>query len=454
MNLILKNTLAASMACLLFCTALTGCEWSDGGQPAAIVGTVSDVVVPDESAVPDTSEPDTVQPGEILRSLENSDSEYGYQRQTAERYNLMTQNEETLYDLVAENAYTIADQRNDSGYYDMGKITIWGTELSEDEIKIAITAFKNDNPQVFWIANVYGRAYHDGNTIVQLYSYVSPSECNTMIRNMDSAIRKIVTAVGEGQSEFDRELAAFQAVAEHCEYDSETADSEEARKWESYTAYGALVSGTAVCEGYSRAMQLLLSNLGMECRLICGEAGGVNHMWNLVKLEEDWYHLDATWNDQQDVVLYDYFNLTDEAIGKDHQIAPQLNQMTTEEVTAYMEKGNTYNFALPECTAEQENYLQNCAIKIDSFSAAEDRRVIEAFQKAAQNYEPAAYLYIAKSIDFDMAVSRIFKGKSPKVLSYIDGSNKKYGIRQIDRDQVRYILNKDLRSITVILSYR
>ncbi len=451
MNQNRKTLLASCLAALLLCAALAGCGRSTEQHFDA--GAVSDVVAPDDSAEL-AEQADNAAPGEVLRVLESGSSVYGYQKQWAERSSLMTENEENLYDLAAESVYTIETECNSSGYYNMGRITMWDTELTEAEIKLAITAFKNDHPEVFWIASVYGRAYQDGNTIVQLYSYVPPSECNEMIRVLAAAVGQVVQTVGENQSEFNRELISFQAVADGCVYDTATAELEGERNWESFTAYGALVSGSAVCEGYSRAMQLLLSNLGMECRLICGVAQGSSHMWNLVKLEEDWYHLDATWNDQQDVVLYDYFNLTDEMIGEDHTVSPQLTAMTAEEISAYLETGDTYNLSLPECIADKENYLQNCAIPIDSFSEAEDRRVIESFQAAAKNQSPAVYLYISPDIDFDLAVSRILKGSGPKLFTYIDGSNQLYGIPQIDREHARYILNETARSITVILRYQ
>ncbi len=448
------NKLAvAALAGLLLCFAATGC--GKAGETDIAAEVVSDVVMPDETASPEIAGTVTAS-GEISRALETGSSIYGYRPSSGEYYNLMTRNEEALYNLALANAYTISNEKNESGYYELGKITVWDAELTEDEIKIAITAFKNDHPQIFWIANVYGRAHSNGNTIVQLYSYVSPSECNMMISSLDAAVKQYTASMSETVlSQFDREVEAFNTVADRCVYDMETADDHnQIRHWKSYTAYGALVDGTAVCEGYSRAMQLLLNHVGMECRLVCGIAGGTNHMWNLVKVDEEWYHLDATWNDQQAVVLYDYFNVTDAAMEGNHKIAPELNAMTMQEVADYMEDASTYNFSLPTCDSEEYNYLKNRGIVIDSFTSAEDRRVIDAFQSAAENRESAVYLYISEDIDFEMAVNRLIKAKSPKILSYIKGSNKAYGIPQIDKKEVKYIMNEQMRSITVILSYK
>ena len=62
-----------------------------------------------------------------------------------------------------------------------------------------------------------------------------------------------------------------------------------------YTAYGALVEGDAVCQGYALAYKLLLDQCGVNSVLVSSDA--MNHAWNLVEIDGDWYHVDATWDD-------------------------------------------------------------------------------------------------------------------------------------------------------------
>ncbi len=64
---------------------------------------------------------------------------------------------------------------------------------------------------------------------------------------------------------------------------------------ESYTVYGALVNGRAVCEGYSQATCYLLERLGMECHVCSSSVLG--HMWNIVTVDGKYYHTDVTWDD-------------------------------------------------------------------------------------------------------------------------------------------------------------
>lgn len=68
------------------------------------------------------------------------------------------------------------------------------------------------------------------------------------------------------------------------------------------TVYGAFMEKEAVCEGYARTYKYLLDNLGVENILVTGTATNSNsetedHMWNYVKLNDNWYAVDCTWDD-------------------------------------------------------------------------------------------------------------------------------------------------------------
>ncbi len=78
-----------------------------------------------------------------------------------------------------------------------------------------------------------------------------------------------------------------------------------------HTAYGALVDGCAVCDGYSCAAKAILDRLGVQCDFVVGVCtNGGGHAWNLVNIEGDWYQLDITWNDC--ISGYDFFLVTDD----------------------------------------------------------------------------------------------------------------------------------------------
>ena len=73
-----------------------------------------------------------------------------------------------------------------------------------------------------------------------------------------------------------------------------------------YTAYAALINGTAVCQGYASLYYKLLDNMGINNTVVTSNQ--MNHIWNLVEYNGKWYHIDTTWNDGSDKAPYtNYF---------------------------------------------------------------------------------------------------------------------------------------------------
>ncbi|MBP3892347.1 MAG: Ig-like domain-containing protein [Solobacterium sp.] len=66
-----------------------------------------------------------------------------------------------------------------------------------------------------------------------------------------------------------------------------------------WTAYKALMQGTAVCQGYSLLVYRMLTSLGLDCHYVNNdekESGEAAHAWNIVNLEGNYYYLDTTWD--------------------------------------------------------------------------------------------------------------------------------------------------------------
>ena len=62
-----------------------------------------------------------------------------------------------------------------------------------------------------------------------------------------------------------------------------------------HTAYGIMVNGTGVCDGYARAYADLLARMGIKSVVV--ESEPMNHAWNLVSVGGNWYHVDVTYDD-------------------------------------------------------------------------------------------------------------------------------------------------------------
>ncbi len=101
-----------------------------------------------------------------------------------------------------------------------------------------------------------------------------------------------------------------------------------------YSAYAALINGTAVCQGYANLFYRMALEAGIDTRIIVGDGGGP-HSWNIVELGEKYYYLDATWDAplaEMDYP-YEYFLLGSDNFCVDH--TPEADNVLDCDVTTY-----------------------------------------------------------------------------------------------------------------------
>jgi transglutaminase/protease-like cytokinesis protein 3 len=360
-----------------------------------------------------------------------------------------------LYSLIAKSVYKVTATATSDGYYPTQRVTLSGSQLSEAQLRLALIAYLNDNPQVFWIANVYSYGYSPDNndTYVQLYSYVSQSQCNTMIQQLNTKVSTIMKAMPSGLSEFDRELYLFNYLTQTISYDN--AAAQDTSLWKSFNAYGALMNGKVVCEGYSRAMQLLSSYSNLQCALVTGQGSGVNHMWNLIQINGNWYHLDITWCDG-DTPVYNYFNVTDAVITQTHTVSPIATTLSDDEIDGTNTGDATQcNLFLPACTATEENYFIVKGTRITDLSGTDDSAAIAAVSAAVKGKKQTVSFYIDQNIDFASTLSGLVQSSPYKLVSYLNSANSQAGLTsKVNISGVKYIADQANRGLTVFLSYQ
>ncbi len=138
---------------------------------------------------------------------------------------------------------------------------------------------------------------------------------------MPIIIRIVAKVITSDMTELDKLLALHDYMILHTVYDEQSYVNLVVDDV-CHSAYGALVDGKAVCDGYAQAMNLLLDAVDIESMMVtgiyysyAGRPGG--HAWNIVKIDGKYYHFDVTHNDRDDVdfqVRHRYFNLSDRQI--------------------------------------------------------------------------------------------------------------------------------------------
>lgn len=163
----------------------------------------------------------------------------------------------------------------------------------------------------------------NGNNINVTFNYNDEKpETIAKLKAVNLKVEEIVSEIIKpGMSNIEKEQAIHDYVVNNTSYDYDNY-IEETVPEDSYNAYGVFFNKVAVCEGYAEAVYRLLNEAGIENTVITGISNGVDHAWNLVNIDGKYYHLDATYNDPVDgtrnILSYEYFNLTDEEISKDH----------------------------------------------------------------------------------------------------------------------------------------
>lgn len=358
---------------------------------------------------------------------------------------LATDGQRTLYGLIGSSVYQVAVRQTDAGYYPTGQISL-PAKLTEAQIRVTLMAFQDDHPEVFWIANAYSYGYQGDRTILQLYSVLPQGDCSAAVSAFNAKVQSIVRSIPAGLDEFGREEYLFDYLTGHCAYDNAAAADQS--QWQAYTAYGALVGGSAVCEGYSRAMLMLAGYAGLPSVLIRGVSDGVPHMWNGIRIGGNWYHLDVTWCDSTKLI-YNYFNLDDQRIKLTHQIAPLASSLTDAQICA---GGALYNLALPVCSSLEKNYFQVKGVPVSGSDASGDDAAVAALAPLMKAGKTTLPLRIV-SDDYDAAVAGLVSSDSHRLALILQKTAAQAGV-SLDYGDVTYTTDKEGFGMDVFIAYR
>ncbi len=127
-----------------------------------------------------------------------------------------------------------------------------------------------------------------------------------------AAARAVEQCVTAGMTDRQKARAVHDYLIRHCAYGGSQ---------NAYTAYGALVDGAAVCQGYAAAFNLMAQKCGLLSMTVCGRTRGGDHAWNYIKIGKNYYYLDCTWDDTGDVgtgIVYIYFLVGADKMRVDH----------------------------------------------------------------------------------------------------------------------------------------
>ena len=131
-------------------------------------------------------------------------------------------------------------------------------------------------------------------TIYPHYKYTLEQD-----RAMNVAIDNAIKSLNlNGKSEYQKVRAIHDYICDKVDYDDE---------YEKYTAYDAIMTGSAVCQGYANLFCRMCYEVDLEVELITGIGNGGGHAWNIVKIGDVYYNIDVTWDGQGTDTGHTYF---------------------------------------------------------------------------------------------------------------------------------------------------
>lgn len=161
-------------------------------------------------------------------------------------------------------------------------------------------------------------AYKSGDT-----SKLSDKEKETL--DMASAVLdEIIT---DGMTDYEKELAVYDWMTKSLEYDRGVLTVIPQTQADCDNPYGVLKYHNAVCVGYATTFRLFMQMMDIECMVVHNTDR--YHSWDLVKLDDEWYHVDI-YSDQGSG-NYANFNMNDEMASQghdwDHEFFPAATGM-------------------------------------------------------------------------------------------------------------------------------
>ncbi len=122
-------------------------------------------------------------------------------------------------------------------------------------------------------------------TISIRYSYTA-DKIPSMIKAFNNEVQRVTSQLEDNWTTAEKILYFHEYLSEKCEYDT---------TYNNADAYTAMIDGLTVCQGYALAMCTLCESVGIPCYTITSDE--INHMWNVVNVDGNWYHLDVTYDD-------------------------------------------------------------------------------------------------------------------------------------------------------------
>ena len=203
--------------------------------------------------------------------------------------------------------------------------------ISPEDLMYVFNCLYNDTPSFYFleVANLRWIARTPaGYQFRMIYQY-NADETERFDRELIKGLKIFKSRyIRDDMTDYEKEIVIHDYLVRTVAYDDESIASAEetARHGEIFNVLGPLLRKKAVCWGIACAFKLICDYCGIKCFVVIGKAlksekDAAGHAWNIVRLDNENYHVDVTWDIRKkgDIsFVYDYLNLNDPLIRLDH----------------------------------------------------------------------------------------------------------------------------------------
>ncbi|MCR4677933.1 MAG: hypothetical protein K5679_04170 [Lachnospiraceae bacterium] len=174
----------------------------------------------------------------------------------------------------------------DQSSHDVSRYKITGSELTSIFNKL-----KEADDSKWMVAAYYSNLCVQYSTSGKYVTTISLGNVDEDVaaryKRLENNVSNIKTGIEPKMTDLDKVMYLHDSIVELASY-----------KYVAYQSYGAggvLGDKIGVCAGYTKALNFLLADQGIKSVYMSSEA--INHGWTAVYLDDQWYHIDSTWDD-------------------------------------------------------------------------------------------------------------------------------------------------------------
>lgn len=213
----------------------------------------------------------------------------------------------------ARRFYDVLDSRLAGGDYRAEvPLTLEERDRADRDAFAACKALRHDRPEYFFLGRKMTFFYCGGREgRLRLQILYTPAEIETLKTTFRQKMLPLMAGTAD-KSLVQREELIYSRLARQLRYQNTRSEQE-------HNLVGPMLASRGVCEGQNALLLYCLRRAGVTCVQVLGKGRTENHCWAMVWLNGEPVHCDVTWEKpEKDVMLYRYFNLTDEQIARDH----------------------------------------------------------------------------------------------------------------------------------------